>query len=125
MQAYLEPEQWKLELVYWFAMAFARLQLEIFNTIEKLSGVDESIAYNQWEDTELKWLRGRVKLYSPYHTTLSTVGIIVTLVVVALLSIRSIVDIVLREIPAKWRNKIVKKWDKLKVSHLLEDTEKR
>lgn len=124
VQAYLAPEQWKLELEYWFAMALARLQLEIFNTIEKPPGVDESIAYNRWEGTELKDLCGRIKFYSPNHTTLSTVGTIVILVVVALLTIGSAIDVLLGWIPMDWARKMAKDWDALENLSLLEDAEK-
>lgn len=124
IQAYLEPEQWKLELEYWFAMALARLQLEVFNTIEKPPGVDESIAYNQWEGTELKSLCGKVKFHSPNHTTLNTVGIIVILGVVALLTLGSVMDIVLGRLPMGWARHMAKEWDALENLNLLEDAEK-
>ena len=90
-------------------MSLACLQLEIFNTIEKPPGVDDSIAYNRWEGTKLKDLCvcGRIKLYSPGHTTLSTVGIIVILVVVALLILGSAVDTVLGWLPMDWAKRVV------------------
>jgi hypothetical protein len=124
IQAYLEPEQWKVELEYWFAMALARLQLEIFNTIEKPPGVDKSTAYNQWEGTELKSMCGKIKFYSPNHTTLSATGIVVILAVVVLLTLGSAVDVILTWLPMKWAKKLVQEWERLENLKLLDDAEK-
>lgn len=123
-QAYLAPKQWKLELEYWFAMAVARLQLEIFNTNEKPPGVDESVTYNMWAGTEMKGLCGKVMFHSPNHTNLNTVDITLILVVVALLTIGSTIDVVLGWVPMDCARKMAKDWDTLENLSLLEDAGK-
>lgn len=125
VQVYLDPEQWKLELEYWFATALARLQLEVFNTIEKPPGIDESIAYNFWQGTPLQDFCGKVKFYSPNHTSLSTVGIIIILVTVVLLTLGSIVDTVLDWIPMSWARNLIREWNRLEYLKLLEEAEKQ
>jgi hypothetical protein len=88
-------------------MALVRLQLEIFNPIEKPSGVNGSIAYNQWEGTVLMNICGKIKFYSPNHTTLSEVGAIAILVVVTLLTLGSAVDTVHGWLPLDWAKRTV------------------
>ncbi|KAK2923518.1 hypothetical protein FoTM2_017042 [Fusarium oxysporum f. sp. vasinfectum] len=53
-QVRIEPEQWKRELEYWFAVGLARLQLEVFGTVEKPPGVDPSMAVNLWEKEQVQ-----------------------------------------------------------------------
>ncbi|KAF2033198.1 hypothetical protein EK21DRAFT_86622 [Setomelanomma holmii] len=95
VQYYLGPEQWKIELEYWFIMALASLQFALFNTIGKSSGVNASEANIQWDGSALKQLCGRVKFHSPNHTTLSTVGLITMLCGVVLLTLLTFLDVVL------------------------------
>ncbi|KAH7394528.1 hypothetical protein BKA66DRAFT_567464 [Pyrenochaeta sp. MPI-SDFR-AT-0127] len=123
VQFHLEPEQWKIELEYWFAMSMARLQLGIFNTIEKPPGVNVSQAINQWEGTSLKGLCGRVKFHSASHTTLSTMGIIVVLVVVIFLTLASSLDVILGWLPFAWARKLATDWENLENLKLLEELE--
>ena len=108
MQAYLEPKNWKTELEYWFAVRLARLRLEIFNTIKKPPGFDDSVAYNQIEGTELKPLCEKVKLDSPNHAAMSTASIIIILVVVALLLVDTLVDTVLSKVLGTCAKRIIK-----------------
>ena len=122
-QEYLAPEQWKIELEYWFAMALARLQLAVFNTIEKPPSVNASQAVNQWEGTGLKKLCGRVKFHSPSHTTLSTTGVAVVLGLVGLLTVLSFVDVVLGWVPTAWARGSTKDWNRLENLKLLEELE--
>lgn len=49
-QLRLDPEQWKVERRYWFKMAHARVQLEMFNTIERPADVDPERSQNLWAD---------------------------------------------------------------------------
>lgn len=123
VQHHLEPEQWKVELEYWFAMAMARLQLEIFNTIEKPPGVDELQAYNQWESNGLNSLCGRIKFRSPDHSTLSTTGIVVVLTLVGLLTLVSLLDMILAWVPAQWAKNLIEEWERLENLQLLEELE--
>lgn len=123
-QMHLEPEQWKIELEYWFAMGMARLQLAILNTIEKPPSVDENSAINTWEGTGLKNLCGRVKLRSPNHMTLDTVGIVIVLSLVGFLTLGSLLDVVIGWIPTPWAQGVVKKWEKMDYLHLLEEIER-
>jgi hypothetical protein len=120
-QEYLAPEQWKLELQYWFAMALARLQLEVFNTIEKPPSVDASQAINSWNGNSLKSLCGRVKFHSPNFTTLSTTGICVILGFVSLLIVLSFVDVVMSWIPSAWARRLTSDWNRLENLKLLEE----
>jgi hypothetical protein len=121
MQEYLAPEQWKLELEYWFTMALARLQLAVFNTIEKAPGVNASQATNSWDENSLKIRCGSVKLYSPNYTTLSTLGIVVILGFVSLLIVLSLVDVMTSWIPTAWARRLTSDWNRLENLKLLEE----
>lgn len=90
----LDPEQWKVELRYWFQMALARMQLEIFNTIERPADVDPERSRNEWAGSEdiLKANCGCIKFRSPGHTSLSTTGILVILLCTLLLALISVFD---------------------------------
>lgn len=123
IQFHLEPEQWKLELEYWFAVAMARMQLEIFNTIEKAPAIDESFMYNTWNGTGLQRLCGRVKFHSSGHTTLSAVGIFVIVAIVVVLTVISLVDVFLMWFPFKWAKHVVEEWEKLENLELLNELE--
>ena len=92
LQFRLNPEQWKVELRYWFNMAIARLQLEIFNTIERPLNVDPERTHNMSEDFPSLPLCGNIKFRSASHTSLSTTGIVVILLVTAILTILSFLD---------------------------------
>lgn len=103
-QTRLDEEQWKIELRYWFSMGLARLQLDIFESIERPPHVNESMAFNTWETYNLTDLCGRVKFRSPDHSSLSTVGIIVVLVGAVSLALASFFDVVIEHVP--WWGKI-------------------
>ncbi|KAH7086537.1 hypothetical protein FB567DRAFT_550023 [Paraphoma chrysanthemicola] len=124
VQFHLEPEQWKVELEYWFAMALARLQLAVFNTIEKPPSVNESQAINLWGRAGLQQLCGRVKYHSPNHTTLSTVGFGVTLGLVGLLTLLSFMDVYLGWLSMPWAKRMTARWNELDNLSLLEELEK-
>lgn len=100
---FLEPEQWKTEVTYWFAMALARLQLGIYSTIQKPAGVDPNIMMNFWADTPLMMLCGRVKFFSSNHTSLSFVGVVTVIVVSACLIFISFFDLLVDFMPNKGR----------------------
>lgn len=93
-QYHLDPEQWKVELRYWFQMALARVQLEIFNTIERPVDVDPERNSNSWagNDDVLKALCGCIKFRSAGHTSLSTTGIVVILLCTMILTLISFLD---------------------------------
>ncbi|KAK3901229.1 hypothetical protein C8A05DRAFT_35101 [Staphylotrichum tortipilum] len=96
-QVRIEPEQWKREIEYWFAVGLARLQLEVFGTVEKPPGVDPSMAVNVWDRPEYKALKalcGGVKFRSPGHTSLSALGFGLTLGVSGVLVLLSFADVV-------------------------------
>ena len=60
------------------------------------------------EGTELKPLCEKVKLYSLNHTAMSTAGIIIILVVVALFSVDALVDTVVSKVPGTCAKRIIK-----------------
>ncbi|KAF2006496.1 hypothetical protein P154DRAFT_517577 [Amniculicola lignicola CBS 123094] len=126
-QFHIEPEQWKLELDYWFSMSLARLQLELFNTIERPPGINTSLAYNLWEKNNLTDLCGLMKFHSTNHMTLSTVGIAVVVGVVGLLVLGSYLDVVLSWIPGSWgtwwRWTVMEGWESFSNERLLEEVE--
>jgi hypothetical protein len=96
-QVRIEREQWKRELEYWFAVGLARLQLEVFGTVEKPPGVDASVAVNVWDQPKyaaLKALCGGIKFRSPRHTSLSALGFGLTLGVSGVLVLLSFADVV-------------------------------
>lgn len=90
----LDPEQWKVELRYWFKMALARVQLEVFNTIEKTPGANPDQRRNIWanDDLFLKKICGCIKFRSASHTSLSTTGIVVILLCTVILTLLSFLD---------------------------------
>ncbi|KAF2820659.1 hypothetical protein CC86DRAFT_428437 [Ophiobolus disseminans] len=122
-QEYVAPEQWKIELEYWFAVALARMQLAVFNTIEKPPGVDAAQAVNQWDGTSLTNLCGRVKFQSRSHTTLSTTGVAVVLGFVLVLTILSFVDVVFGCVPGAWARRMTRDWNRLENLRMLEELE--
>ena len=91
----LDPEQWKLELSYWFQTALARLQIEIFNTIEKPPTLDDERAQNAWDQDDIKLFCGNIKFRSPSHTSLSAAGILVVLLCSFTLTVASFIDLLL------------------------------
>lgn len=96
-QGRIEPGQWKRELEYWFAVGLARLQLEIFGTVEKPPGVNSNSVVNRWDTDKFKALKvlcGRVKFRSPGHTSLSTLGLGLILGVSGVLVLLSFADVV-------------------------------
>ncbi len=122
----LESEQWKLELDYWFSMALARLQLEVFNTIEKPPSVDAESAQNLWAaQPSLLRLCGRVKFRSVDHTTLSTIGVVVVLVVSCFLTVLSFFDVVVERCFRKRHSTLVSDWVDSENLTLLEKSERQ
>ena len=94
-QTKIAPEQWKTELEYWFSTALARMQLEVFDTIEKPPGLNAEITENTWQTTNkvLLNLCGKVKFRSATHTSLSVVGLAVVVGVAGFLMIASFIDL--------------------------------
>lgn len=92
LQDRLDPEQWKVELRYWFQMALARMQLEVFNTIERPGDVDPDRTQNIWGKDVTRYLCGNVKFRSADHTSLSVAGIVAIVSCAALLTIISFLD---------------------------------
>jgi hypothetical protein len=95
LQFRLNSEQWKLELEYWFQMALARLQFEIFNTIEKPPGLDDKRAHNSWNQEEIKMFCGSIKFQSPSHMSLSVAGILMVVLFSFTLTVASFIDVLL------------------------------
>ncbi|KAF2432316.1 hypothetical protein EJ08DRAFT_677547 [Tothia fuscella] len=106
----LDEEQWKFELRYWFSMGPARLQLHVFESIEKPTHVNERFANNNWDGRNFTRLCGRVKIRSPDHSSLSTIGIIVVLVGAATLVIISFFDVVVENVPRWKRSPAFQAW---------------
>ncbi|KAH9212741.1 hypothetical protein DL95DRAFT_303675 [Leptodontidium sp. 2 PMI_412] len=107
-QSKLSDRQWILEFEFWFTMALARLQLGIFNTIERPLGLDDTKAFNFFalEGNEAIYnICGRIKFNDPNHTSLSTFGLIMILVFSLSLMLASFVGILLPLIPfvKRWR----------------------
>lgn len=88
----LHPEQWKVELRYWFQMALARVQLEVLNSVERPNDVDPEWAHNLWGEEMSTTLCGNVKFRSANHTSLSVAGIVTIISCTALLTIISLLD---------------------------------
>jgi hypothetical protein len=103
-QTRLLPDQWKVELDFWFSVALANMQLSVFNTIQLPSSIDRSLLYNLWDGGPLNRLCGRVKFQSADHSSLSTLGIVIVLVISALLTFGSYLDVAAENIP-KFREK--------------------
>lgn len=127
-QYLLAPEQWKVELDYWFSMALARLQLGLFNTIEKPAGVSTAEAENAWDRFKTSDFKlgmcGRIKYNSAEHATLSALGIIIVLVFVGVLTLGSFLDVILGWVPAVWAQKMVEEWEEMESVTLLEELER-
>jgi len=123
-QQRLELDQWKRELEYWFAVGLARLQLEIFGTVEKPPGVNASLAVNMWDLDEFKGLKrlcGGVKFKSPGHTSLSTLGFGLVLGMSGLLILLSFADIVVPWLLRR-RGYEFREWEQTDMLKLLERT---
>ena len=105
----IAPEQWKVELGYWFSASLARLQLEIFNTIDKPPGVDTEIAENTWSTgTDIRSICGRVKYRSVSHTSISVVGLLVIVCMSAFFMIVSFMDFPATLLLRKWE--FIRRW---------------
>ncbi|KAJ4309242.1 hypothetical protein N0V84_011623 [Fusarium piperis] len=119
-QYYLEREQWKTEVRYWFAVAMAKLQLGIFNTIQGPNGLRPNGTMNLWADSPMMSICGRVKYRSADHTSLSFVGVVVVIVVSVFLITVSLFDIIIDRIPGKWRGRRLTQWEASESLALLE-----
>jgi hypothetical protein len=123
-QMRIEPEQWKRELEYWFAVGLARLQLEVFGTVEKPPGVDPSMAVNLWEKDKFKALKalcGGIKFTSPGHTSLSTLGFGLILGMSGALVLLSFADVVVPWLLRR-RGYEFQEWEQTDMLKLLERT---
>ncbi|KAM6523042.1 hypothetical protein FSOLCH5_003667 [Fusarium solani] len=123
-QVRIEPDQWKRELEYWFAVGLARLQLEVFGTVEKPPGVDPSMAVNLWEKGKskaLKALCGGIKFTSPGHTSLSTLGFGLILGMSGALVLLSFADVVVPWLLRR-RGYEFQEWEQTDMLKLLERT---
>jgi hypothetical protein len=121
-QVRIQPEQWKRELECWFAVGLARLQLEIFGTVEKPPGVDRSLAVNAWDQPEysaLKALCGGIKFTSPGHTSLSTLGFGLILSVAGVLVLLSFADVVVPWLLRRFGYEF-REWERTDMLKLLE-----
>ncbi|UPL02971.1 hypothetical protein LCI18_013905 [Fusarium solani-melongenae] len=111
-QFHLDPEQWKTELTYWFALAMARLQLDVYKTIEKPEGLDTDRAVNRWAGSVyMDTVCGRIKFDSPNHTSLSFAGVMVILVVSASLIFLSFFELLVGLLPEDWRGIWALQWE--------------
>ncbi|RTE80488.1 hypothetical protein BHE90_005000 [Fusarium euwallaceae] len=119
-QYYLEKEQWKTEVTYWFAVAMAKLQLGIFNTIQGPNGMRPNGTMNLWADSPMMNICGRVKYRSADHTSLSFVGVVVVIVVSVFLITVSLFDIIIDWVPKKWRGRWLMQWEASESLALLE-----
>jgi hypothetical protein len=125
-QVRIEPDQWKREVEYWFAMGLARLQLEVFGTVEKPPGIDPGRAINIWEQPELRTLKalcGGIKFNSPKHTSISTLGLGIILGFSGLLILLSFTDAVALGFVHK-RGKKLSAWEETETTRLLEMVQK-
>jgi hypothetical protein len=116
---YLEPEQWKTELKYWFSMALARLQLGVFHSIEKAPFLDDNRATNMFTNTPLMDMCGQVKYYSPNHTSMSFFGIMFTIVISGILILLSFAEALTFVLPQNMQEKYLKDWTKSENIELL------
>lgn len=130
-QMRLQPEQWKVELKYWFSMALAKTQIEVFNSIERPADMDSSRVFNTWEkgidqnSTSLMGLCGRVKFKDPSHTSLSTLGIAIVIGFSGLLTLASLMGALLPIMKWTKKWKFVEKWQRDEVLSLLAATNHR
>ncbi|KAH8649509.1 hypothetical protein BGZ60DRAFT_509214 [Tricladium varicosporioides] len=111
VQFRLQEEQWKVELRYWFSVSLARIQMEIFNMIEKPPGLNETKAENFWQTQVPGMLEycGRVKFRSSDHTSMSALGIGLILALSILLMMGSYVDLIIGRF--RWGKPFIHKWD--------------
>lgn len=127
-QLSLEPEQWKTELTYWFGLGMARLQLDVYKTIEKQDGRSIYGAMNTWADLRngsiQDMLCGKIKFRSPNHTSLSFIGVMVVVVVSSVLIVLSFFEVFVDIMPAKWRGNRVSLWASSENLALLEGKQK-
>lgn len=119
----LNPEQWKVELRYWFQMALARVQIEIFNTIERPIDVDPERTQNIWAKDVTSALCGNIKFRSANYTSLSTTGIIVILLGATILTMISFLDQLLasRFLVDRFQ-KLISAWEETENLALLKQT---
>jgi hypothetical protein len=114
-------DQWKRELNYWFSMGLARLQLELFNTIEKPPQLDADRAVNLWVTHNLTGMCGKVKFNSAGHTTLSALGLGLVLGLSGLLVAASFADVVTVKVLRTFgKGSRVAAWEECQTSALLE-----
>ncbi|KAK6513405.1 hypothetical protein TWF281_005031 [Arthrobotrys megalospora] len=127
-QSWLHPEQWKVELSRWFAMALAKIQLETIDSIEAPKNFNLEQLKNAWaEGTEdgslgLRVLCGRVKFRDPNHTSMSTLGIAGILAVAGALVLASFAVLVWQQVGPKDARAIAD-WRRDEVLSLLDATE--
>ena len=117
-QFYLHPNQWAVELNYWFSMCLARLQLELFNTIERPPSLDMTRAHNVWAGTPLMKLCGTVKFNSPDHMSLSALGLGLILALAVLLIALSFTDMVV--VWALRKKRVLNSWEETEIFSLLD-----
>ncbi|KAJ3536612.1 hypothetical protein NM208_g6647 [Fusarium decemcellulare] len=114
IQASLEEEQWKTELNYWFGMAMARLQLDVYKTIDKPAGLDLNRTENYWDmnnGTYKDELCGRIRFNSSDHTSLSFLGVMVIVVVSAFLILLSFFEDAMGLVPSRWCGSGLLRWE--------------
>ncbi|KAH7161690.1 hypothetical protein EDB81DRAFT_756199 [Dactylonectria macrodidyma] len=117
----LEPEQWKMELKYWFAVAMSRLQLNVYKTAEKPEGLDPNRSRNLLADVPfIEVLCGSIKFVSSNHTSLSFVGVVVIVVVSASLLFLSFFEVLISLVPSKWHGRWASQWESSENLALLE-----
>lgn len=119
----LDPEQWKIEVRYWFKMALARIQLEIFNTVERPVNVDPKQSKNGWEEGLQLVLCGNIKFRSANHTSLSVAGIAAILLCTIVLTTISFFDLLLasRFLRGRFQN-FISPWEETENLALLKKT---
>ena len=123
VQTRLDPEQWKLELRYWFMMGLARTQIEIFNTVEKPANLPQEWAINMWADMPSRRICGRIKFRSPNHMCLSAVGIMLIFLFTISLTILSYMDMLLASKFLRGKfTKFVSAWEQTENLALLENS---
>ncbi|KAI9807046.1 MAG: hypothetical protein M1825_005763 [Sarcosagium campestre] len=91
-QLRLSDEQWKVELRYWFQVALARSQLGILRLV-RTPGLDVDRVRSDFDIADLdSSICSLVKFRSADHTSLSTIGVVLVLVVTLLLTLLSYTD---------------------------------
>ena len=123
-QSNLDPEQWKVELNYWFSMGLAHLQLDIFGSIQIHPGMDTSISTNLLDEREqLRQLCGRITFHSENHRSLSVIGMAVVLFSMVALTAVSLMDWVLGRFAEGMLGETVSKWKSSEMLELLRRAE--